>query len=112
MLGVTHVWPKRISSPPFVLRIVESLVGALGCDSDAAIILHAYLEAVDQAHLEMTDTVAGSLRSCRWGDTPSMKRHGHPFPVTGGALKGACFLPILGWCRHDESHFLRALGTK
>jgi hypothetical protein len=60
----------------------------------------------------MSDTVAGSLRSRRWGDTPSMKRHGHPFPVTGDALKGACFLPILGWCRHDDSHFLRALGTK
>jgi hypothetical protein len=72
----------------------------------------AYLEAVDQAHLGMSDTVAGSLRSCRWGDAPSMKRHGHPFPVTGDALKGACFLPILGWCRHDDSHFLRALGTK
>jgi hypothetical protein len=72
----------------------------------------AYLEAVDQAHLGMSDTVAGSLRSRRWGDTPSMKRHGHPFPVTGDALKGACFLPILGWCRHDDSHFLRALGTK
>ena len=43
---------------------------------------------------------------------PSMKRHGHPFPVTGDALKGACFPPILGWCRHDDSHFLRALGTK
>ena len=71
-----------------------------------------YLEAVDQAHLGMSDTVAGSLRSRRWGDTPSMKRHGHPFPVTGDALKGACFLPILGWCHHDDSHFLRALGTK
>jgi hypothetical protein len=72
----------------------------------------AYLEAIDQAHLGMSDTVAGNLRSRRWGDTPSMKRHGHPFPVTGDALKGACFLPILGWCRHDDSHFLRALGTK
>jgi hypothetical protein len=72
----------------------------------------AYIEAVDQAHLGRSDTVAGSLRSRRWGDTPSMKRHGHPFPVTGDALKGACFLPILGWCRHDDSHFLRALGTK
>jgi hypothetical protein len=29
----------------------------------------AYLEAVDQAHLGMSDTVAGSLRSCRWGGT-------------------------------------------
>jgi hypothetical protein len=72
----------------------------------------ACLEAIDQAHLGMSDTVAGNLRSRRWGDTPSMKRHGHPFPVTGNALKGACFLPILGWCRHDDSHFLRALGTK
>jgi hypothetical protein len=72
----------------------------------------AHLDAVDQAHLGMSDTVAGSLRSRRWGDTPSMKRHGHPFPVAGDALKGACFLPILGWCRHDDSHFLRALGTK
>ena len=72
----------------------------------------AYLEAIDQAHLGMSDTVAGNLRSRRWGDTPSMKRHGHPFPVTGDALKGACFLPILGWCHHDDSHFLRALGTK
>src|ERR1700680_3285977 len=62
--------------------------------------------------LGMSDTVARSLRSRRWGDTPSMKRHGHPFPVTGDALKGACVLPILGWCRHDDSHFLRALGTK
>jgi hypothetical protein len=62
----------------------------------------AYLDAVDQAHLGMSDTVAGSLRSRRWGDTPSMKRHGHPFPVAGDALKGACFLPILGWCRHDD----------
>jgi hypothetical protein len=35
--GVTHGWLKRISSA-FVVRIVESLVGALGCDSDAAII--------------------------------------------------------------------------
>jgi hypothetical protein len=60
----------------------------------------------------MSDTVAGNLRSRCWGDTLSMKRHGHPFPVTGDALKGACFLPILGWCRHDDSHFLRALGTK
>jgi hypothetical protein len=42
----------------------------------------------------------------------SRKGHGHPFPVTGGALIGACFPPIRGWCRHDDSHFLRALGTK
>src|SRR6202022_3301287 len=72
----------------------------------------AYLDPVDQAHLGMSDTAAGNLRSRRWGDTPSMKRHGYPFPVTGDALKGARFLPILGWCRHDDSHFLRALGTK
>jgi hypothetical protein len=72
----------------------------------------AYLDAVDQAHLGMSDTVVGSLKSRRWGAPPSMKRHGHPFPVTGDALKGACFLTILGWCHHDDSHFLRALGTK
>jgi len=41
-----------------------------------------------------------------------MKCRGHPFPVAVDALVGRCFLPILGWCRHDDSHFLRALGTK
>jgi hypothetical protein len=39
----------------------------------------AYLEAVDQAHLGMSDTVAGSLRSRRWGDSPSIKGHVNPF---------------------------------
>src|SRR5229473_7533215 len=43
---------------------------------------------------------------------PSMKGHVNPFAVTVGALVGAGFLPFLGWCRHDDSHFLRALGTK
>jgi hypothetical protein len=41
-----------------------------------------------------------------------MKGHVNPFAVTVGALVGACFPPILGWCRHDDSHFLRALWTK
>jgi hypothetical protein len=39
----------------------------------------AYLEAVDQAHLGMSDTVAGSLRSRRRGDSPSIKGHVNPF---------------------------------
>src|ERR1700730_13650334 len=43
---------------------------------------------------------------------PSRKGRDNPFPVTVGAFVGACCLPIQGWCRHDESHFLRALGTK
>jgi hypothetical protein len=43
---------------------------------------------------------------------PSRKGRGNSFPVTVGALVGACFPPILGWCRHYGSHFLRALGTK
>src|SRR4249919_892339 len=43
---------------------------------------------------------------------PSRKCRDNPFPVTVGAFVGACCLPIQGWCRHDESHFLRALGTK
>jgi hypothetical protein len=42
----------------------------------------------------------------------SMKSHAHRFPVTIDALVGAGLLPILGWCRHDDSHFLRTLGTK
>jgi hypothetical protein len=29
--------------------------------------------------------------------------------VTVGALVGACFPSLLGWCRHHDSHFLRAL---
>jgi hypothetical protein len=41
-----------------------------------------------------------------------MKGHGNPFPVTIDALVGAGFPLILGWCRHDDSHFLRALWTK
>jgi hypothetical protein len=45
-------------------------------------------------------------------DSASRKGHGHPFPVTVGALIGACFPPILRWCRHDDSHFLRAVRTK
>ena len=43
---------------------------------------------------------------------PSMKGHGNPFSVTVDALVGARFLPIMGWCRHNNSHFLRALCTK
>jgi hypothetical protein len=43
---------------------------------------------------------------------PSMKGHGNPFSVTVDALVGARFPPILGWCRHNDSHFLRALCTK
>ena len=42
----------------------------------------------------------------------SRKGRGHPFAVTIDALVGACCPPIQGWCLHDESHFLRALGTK
>ena len=42
----------------------------------------------------------------------SMKSHVHRFPVTIDALVGAGLLPILGWCRHNDSHFLRTLGTK
>ena len=42
----------------------------------------------------------------------SMKVHGNPFSVTVDALVGARFPPILGWCRHNDSHFLRALCTK
>src|SRR5580692_866338 len=60
----------------------------------------------------MNDTVAGSLRSRRWADTPSMKRHGHPFSVTVDALIGARFHPTLDCYRHNDSHFLRALWTK
>jgi hypothetical protein len=41
-----------------------------------------------------------------------MKSHVHRFPVTIDALVGAGLLPILGWCRHNDSHFLRTLGTK
>jgi hypothetical protein len=43
---------------------------------------------------------------------PSMKARTNPLPVTIDALVGACCPPIQGWCRHDESHFLRALWTK
>ncbi len=43
---------------------------------------------------------------------PSMKGHGNPFSVTIGALVSARFPPIMGWRRHDDSHFLRALCTK
>jgi hypothetical protein len=32
--------------------------------------------------------------------------------VTIDTLVGPCCPPIQGWRRHDESHFLRALGTK
>ena len=38
-------------------------------------------------------------------DSASRKGHGHPFPVTVGAFIGACFPPIQGWCRNDDSHF-------
>jgi hypothetical protein len=41
-----------------------------------------------------------------------MKAHGHPFSVTVDALIGARFPPTLGWYRHNDSHFLRALWTK
>ena len=43
---------------------------------------------------------------------PSRKSRGYPFPVTVGALIGACFPPIMSWGRHNDSHFLRALCTK
>jgi hypothetical protein len=39
----------------------------------------------------------------------STKRHVNPFAVTVGALVGACFPLGLGWCHHNDSHFLRAL---
>ena len=42
----------------------------------------------------------------------SMKGHGNSFSMTIDALVGARFLPIMGWCRHNDSHFLRALRTK
>ena len=42
----------------------------------------------------------------------SMKVRGNPFSVTVDALVGARFPPIMGWCRHNDSHFLRALCTK
>ena len=41
-----------------------------------------------------------------------MKGRRNPFSVTVDALVGARFPPIMGWCRHNDSHFLRALGTK
>jgi hypothetical protein len=41
-----------------------------------------------------------------------MKGHGNPFSVTVDALVGARFPPIMGRCRHNDSHFLRALWTK
>jgi hypothetical protein len=43
---------------------------------------------------------------------PSMKGHCNPFSVTVDALVGAHLPPILGWCRRDDSHFLRALCAK
>ena len=36
----------------------------------------------------------------------------NPFAVTADALVGACFPSFLGWCRHHNAHFLRALRTK
>jgi hypothetical protein len=58
--------------------------------------------------------LARALKFCRCATVacPSMKGHGNSFPVTIDALVGARFLPIMGWCRHNDSHFLRALCTK
>jgi hypothetical protein len=41
-----------------------------------------------------------------------MKGHGNPFSVTVDALVGPRFPPIMGRCRHDDSHFLRTRCTK
>jgi hypothetical protein len=41
-----------------------------------------------------------------------MKGHGNPFSVTVDALVGPRFPPIMGRCRHYDSHSLRALRTK
>ena len=38
--------------------------------------------------------------------------HVNPFAVTADASVGACFPPVLGWCRRHDSHFVRALCTK
>jgi hypothetical protein len=46
------------------------------------------------------------------GGFPSMNGHVNPFAVTTGAFVGACFPPMLGCCRHHDSHFLRALYRK
>ncbi len=35
-----------------------------------------------------------------------------PFAATAGALVGACFPSLLGWCRHHDSHLLRAPRAK
>jgi len=37
---------------------------------------------------------------------------GKPFSVTVEALVDARFPPIMGWRRHNDSHFLRALCAK
>ena len=48
--------------------------------------------------------------NCAW--RPPRKIQGDGFPVAVGALVGACFPPGTGWCRHDDTHFLRTLWTK
>ena len=42
----------------------------------------------------------------------SMKGDAHAFPVTVDAFVGAYFPPTVRRRRHNDSHFLRAIGTK
>jgi hypothetical protein len=41
-----------------------------------------------------------------------MQDYTNRFSMTVDAFIGARFPPIMGWCRHNDSHFLRALWTK
>ena len=65
-----------------------------------------------------TNTMPNSAIGSKTTSTPNSNHirdgtgRANPFPVTIDTLVSACCPPIQGWCRHDESHFLRALGTK
>jgi len=47
-----------------------------------------------------------------WGGFRSMNGDVDPFAVTAGAFVRARFPPMLGWCGHHDSHFLRTFRTK